>query len=71
MTLTASIKKYIKQWFADHFPNLMENVAKLTYVIPKLHLQGHKDECQYKYSLNYKKCCGCTGESQLKGHGQR
>ncbi|EJD38276.1 hypothetical protein AURDEDRAFT_27631, partial [Auricularia subglabra TFB-10046 SS5] len=33
-------------------------------LVPKFHLQGHNEECRFRYSLNYTKYCGRTdGES--------
>ncbi|EJD33801.1 hypothetical protein AURDEDRAFT_28207, partial [Auricularia subglabra TFB-10046 SS5] len=29
-------------------------------LVPKLHLQGHKENCRFQYSLNYTAGCGRT-----------
>ena len=34
-------------------PELAELVTQAIFAVPKLHCQGHKDDCQYRYSLNY------------------
>lgn len=59
--------KHLAERFAVHFPDLAEVVKVLRFLIPKLHLRGHKDDCQYKYSLNYTKCCGQTGGELIEG----
>ncbi|EJD42016.1 hypothetical protein AURDEDRAFT_68052, partial [Auricularia subglabra TFB-10046 SS5] len=37
---------------------LLPRIEKLKVLIPKLHLQGHKENCRYLYSLNYTRYCG-------------
>jgi hypothetical protein len=32
----------------------------MTGCVPKMHLQGHKDDCQYRYSFNFTPGVGCT-----------
>ena len=43
----------IEERFAKNFPDLVEIVSRIEFLVPKLHLQGHKDDCQYRYSLNF------------------
>ena len=45
--------KHIETPFAKHSPRLVEAVRNALYAIGKLHVQGHKDDCQYRYSLSY------------------
>ncbi|EJD37576.1 hypothetical protein AURDEDRAFT_18290, partial [Auricularia subglabra TFB-10046 SS5] len=33
---------------------------KMLVLVPKLHLQGHKEDCRYRFSLNYTPYCGRT-----------
>jgi hypothetical protein len=28
--------------------------------IPQMHIQNHKENCQYRFSFAYTKCVGCT-----------
>ena len=38
--------------------------CQILCLIPKLHMHGHKDSCQYKFSLNHTQCCGQMGTSE-------
>ncbi|KAJ6474802.1 hypothetical protein C8R45DRAFT_935329 [Mycena sanguinolenta] len=44
--------------FKDHFPNLLERVAKIRWGIPALHIQGHQDSCTYLFGTAYMECVG-------------
>ncbi|TDL17558.1 hypothetical protein BD410DRAFT_843487 [Rickenella mellea] len=46
--------------FAERFPNRADIIKFVKCLVPKLHLQGHKDDCQYRYSLNYTPGVGRT-----------
>jgi hypothetical protein len=35
-------------------------IQRLTPLVPKLHLDGHKDDCKYRFSLNYEPGSGRT-----------
>ena len=41
--------------FAENFERTPTHLteSKITWLIPKLHLQGHKTDCQYRFSMNY------------------
>jgi hypothetical protein len=46
------VKKIVKR-FQKHSPELVNAVTKAIVAVPKLHVQGHKDNCQYQYALPY------------------
>jgi hypothetical protein len=45
--------KKIGERFARHSPELVPAVSIATKAVPKLHVQGHKDDCQYRFALSY------------------
>ncbi|TDL14300.1 hypothetical protein BD410DRAFT_734294, partial [Rickenella mellea] len=51
---------HLVERFAARFPNTKDIIKFVNCLIPKLHLQGHKDDCQYRYSLNYTPGVGRT-----------
>ena len=50
----------IVERFQKNFPDLADVVGRIEFLVPKLHLQAHKDDCQYRYSLNFTKNVGRT-----------
>lgn len=52
--------KRIVDRFGSEFPELVKIVEQLKVLVPKLHLQGHKEICRFLYSLNYTLYCGRT-----------
>lgn len=50
----------LKTRFGDKFPALAAIVEKLRVLVPKLHLQGHRELCRFVRSLNYTRYCGRT-----------
>ncbi|KZP09514.1 hypothetical protein FIBSPDRAFT_963909 [Athelia psychrophila] len=51
-----------------HFAGEIVDVARrLTFLIGKLHLRGHKEDCQYRYSLNYTDNCGRVAGEAIEG----
>ena len=65
--INCQYEKNLMERFAVHFPDLQDVVKNLVCLIPKLHQRGHKDDCQYKFSLNYTQCCGRTGGELIEG----
>lgn len=51
---------HLKDWFEKSFPQKADQVDKLKKEIGKTHLINHKDDCQWKYSYNYKNGTGHT-----------
>ena len=48
-------KKIVKR-FSDTFgtsAGMTSLVKEALFAVPKMHVQGHKEDCQYCYSLNY------------------
>ena len=43
----------VKHRFAKHFPDLHSRVDQMTFVIPALHIQGHKEDCMYRFGTSY------------------
>ncbi|KIM89480.1 hypothetical protein PILCRDRAFT_47875, partial [Piloderma croceum F 1598] len=60
-------EKSLMEHFAVHFPDLQDIIKNLICLIPKLHMRGHKNDCQYEFSLNYTKCCGQMGGELIEG----
>ncbi|KAF9024287.1 hypothetical protein BDZ89DRAFT_954844 [Hymenopellis radicata] len=54
-----------------NFPNLAEMLPALVdlikFLVPKMHLDGHKDNCRYRYSLNYFQGAGRTYAEGIEG----
>ncbi len=54
---------HLRHCFATNFPDLSDIVDLIRLFVPKKHLDGHKDNCKYKFSLNFTKGVG-------RGHGE-
>jgi len=39
--------------FKKHFPQLTDTIDRAVFVVPKMHIQNHVEECLVRYSLNY------------------
>jgi hypothetical protein len=57
----------LKERFATSFPSLLFILDRISKLIPKLHIQGHKEECQYRWSLNYTPGVGRTDGERIEG----
>ena len=44
---------YLKARFEANFPDLAHIIDIMYLLVPKKHLDGHKDNCKYRFSLNY------------------
>ncbi|KAF8913329.1 hypothetical protein CPB85DRAFT_1219841 [Mucidula mucida] len=69
------------------FPDLAPIVDLINFLVPKMHLDGHKDKCKYRFTLNYFQGAGRThgegieqswaeskqsgGSSRQMNHGHR
>lgn len=62
-SLCVNMVKRIKQEFPER-SDLAEIAKGLTWVIPKMHIQGHCERCQYLYHLLY-----TTGAGRACGEG--
>ena len=51
--------KYIVQRFQVHSPQLVDAVTLSRYAVPIFHVQGHKDDCQYRFAPPYMEGTGC------------
>jgi hypothetical protein len=58
--------KKIAERFDKHSPELTEAVVAATMAIGKLHVQAHKDDCQYRYALQYIFGAGCLGGETIE-----
>ena len=56
----------IKERFAKNFPDLSSIIDRISFLVPKLHLQGHKDDCQFRWSLNFTRWMGCTDGEHIE-----
>ncbi|KAF8952930.1 hypothetical protein BDZ97DRAFT_1670418 [Flammula alnicola] len=54
---------HLKSRFSSNFIHLSEAAASIRLLVPKKHLDGHKEDCKYRFSLNYSKGTG-------RGHGE-
>lgn len=46
--------------FTTSFSQQVPTATRLRYGVGKMHIQGHKDNCMYRFSLNYMQCCRRT-----------
>ena len=44
---------HLKKRFESNFPDLADVIDIIHLLVPKKHLDGHKDDCKYRFSLNY------------------
>ena len=44
----------------------LQSFMNLWFFIPKLHIYGHREKCQYKFLFNYQKWSGCTDRENPK-----
>ncbi|KAJ6548309.1 hypothetical protein B0H10DRAFT_1969200 [Mycena sp. CBHHK59/15] len=44
--------------FQQHFPDLVEDVRRMRWGVPSLHVQGHQDSCNYLFGTTYMECVG-------------
>ncbi|KAF8160090.1 hypothetical protein K438DRAFT_1619705, partial [Mycena galopus ATCC 62051] len=62
------------QWFKDAakksiFSSFISSVVeRLQLLVPKMHLEGHKDDCRYRWSLNWSKWMGRTYGKRIEGN---
>lgn len=66
--IACQFSKNIKARFSEepfvNTPGIGDMVDMLVHLVPKLHLEGHKSDCKYCYSLNYtRSCCRVDGEA--------
>lgn len=43
----------IVERFRVHSPDLIDIVSKMRWAVPALHIQGHKEECMYRFGTCY------------------
>lgn len=60
-----NLTKHLLKGFPD-IPQLRDLVEWTIFAVPKLHIQGHKDDCQYQYLLNYIEGAGCTARELIE-----
>lgn len=48
----------IEERFAKNFPDLLDIVKNIRWLVPLLHIQNHKDNCTYLYSSAYTENAG-------------
>ncbi|KDQ06097.1 hypothetical protein BOTBODRAFT_98508, partial [Botryobasidium botryosum FD-172 SS1] len=51
--------KHFRKRFEAQFPDIKDH-DRFEFLIPKMHLYAHKDNCHYRYSFNYTEGCGRT-----------
>ncbi|KDR71018.1 hypothetical protein GALMADRAFT_15660, partial [Galerina marginata CBS 339.88] len=56
----------LKERFAQAFPTVSDIVNRIRHFVPKLHIQGHKDDCQYRWSLNFSRWTGRTDGERIE-----
>jgi hypothetical protein len=54
---------HLKKRFQENIPDLADLIDLIHLLVPKKHLDGHKDHCKYRFSLNYTDGVG-------RGHGE-
>jgi hypothetical protein len=58
---------HLRERFAKHFPDLIEQLREFQEVVPSLHIHGHIEDCQYRYNLAYHEGAGRTYGENLEG----
>ncbi|KDQ05826.1 hypothetical protein BOTBODRAFT_89698, partial [Botryobasidium botryosum FD-172 SS1] len=59
--------RHFRERFEERFPGVT-NFERFRFLIPKMHLYAHKEDCQFKFSFNYTDGCGRTdGEAPERG----
>lgn len=58
--------KKIAERFGVHSPDLVDAVVAAVFAVPKLHVQGHKEDCQYNYALSYISGAGRFGGETIE-----
>ncbi|KAJ7111002.1 hypothetical protein C8R44DRAFT_633535, partial [Mycena epipterygia] len=49
---------FLKDRFKISFPDLVEDIAKMRWGVPALHIQGHQEDCTYLFGTAYMECVG-------------
>jgi hypothetical protein len=49
---------HLEERFKEFFPDLAEDVAKMRWGVPALHVQGHQEDCTYRFGTAYMECVG-------------
>ena len=52
--------------FRKHSPKLVDAAARAKTAVPKAHIQGHKDDCQYRFTLMYTPGAGMFGGETIE-----
>ena len=52
--------------FHKHSPKLVDAIACAKTAVPKAHIQGHKDDCQYRFALTYTPGAGMFGRETIE-----
>ena len=55
-----------KERFKKSFPILSDIANRIKFYVPKLHIHGHKDDCQYRWSLNFTRWTGRTDGERIE-----
>ncbi|KIY51430.1 hypothetical protein FISHEDRAFT_37122 [Fistulina hepatica ATCC 64428] len=55
--------QFSKNWLKrirEEYPDLVSfaESARVRWVIPAMHVEGHTEDCTYQYGTCYKECCG-------------
>ncbi|KAJ7236499.1 hypothetical protein C8J57DRAFT_1247744 [Mycena rebaudengoi] len=51
--------------FLQHFPDLVNDVARIRWGVPALHIQGHQESCHYLFGTAYMECvCQLDGRTK-------
>ena len=58
--INCQYERNIGKRFDEHFSDLSDVVRNIRYWIPQLHIHGHNDDCQYRYSLSFAEGVGRT-----------
>ncbi|KAK6996204.1 CxC2 domain-containing protein [Favolaschia claudopus] len=49
---------HLESRIAKNFPDVLVKVKKMRWGVPSLHIQGHQEDCMYKYGTAYLSCVG-------------
>ncbi|KAJ7576091.1 hypothetical protein C8J56DRAFT_800545, partial [Mycena floridula] len=56
-----------EQFAGPVWDSIRETVTQIQMLVPKLHLKGHIDDCQFRWALNFAKWTGQTCGELIEG----
>ncbi|KDQ05612.1 hypothetical protein BOTBODRAFT_78386, partial [Botryobasidium botryosum FD-172 SS1] len=65
--IACQYSRHFQERFEERFLGV-KDYTRFRFLIPKMHLYAHKEDCQFRFSFNYTDGCGRTdGEAPERG----